>query len=74
MLEMGDLMLRGIQVLDQLLVRFQAHLLVLHQVHLLVLHQVHLFLLYQAVHFLLVLNYQVLAVQPFRQTDFGILK
>ena len=66
MLEMGDLMLRGIQVLDQLLVRFQAHLLVLHQVH--------LFLLYQAVHFLLVLNYPVLAVQPFRQTDFGILK
>ena len=66
MLEMGSLMLRGIQVLDQLLVRFQAHLLVLHQVH--------LFLLYQAVHFLLVLNYQVLAVQPFRQTDFGILK
>ena len=59
-------MLRGIQVLDQLLVRFQAHLLVLHQVH--------LFLLYQAVHFLLVLNYPVLAVQPFRQTDFGILK
>ena len=59
-------MLRGIQVLDQLLVRFQAHLLVLHQVH--------LFLLYQAVHFLLVLNYLVLAVQPFRQTDFGILK
>ena len=66
MLEMGGLMLRGIQVLDQLLVRFQAHLLVLHQVH--------LFLLYQAVHFLLVLNYPVLAVQPFRQTDFGILK
>lgn len=59
-------MLQGIQVLDQLLVRFQAHLLVLHQVH--------LFLLYQAVHFLLVLNYQVLTVQPFRQTDFGILK
>ena len=59
-------MLRGILVPDQLLVRFQAHLLVLHQVH--------LFLLYQAVHFLLVLNYQVLAVQPFRQTDFGILK
>ena len=59
-------MLRGIQVPDQLLVRFLAHLLVLHQVH--------LFLLYQAVHFLLVLNYPVLAVQPFRQTDFGILK
>ena len=66
MLEMGDLMLRGIQVLYQLLVRFQAHLLVLHQVH--------LFLLYQDVHFLLVINYQVLAVKPFRQTDFGILK
>ena len=56
-------MLRGIQVLDQLQVRFQAHLLVLHQVH--------LFLLYQAVHFLLlVLNYPVLTVQLFRQTDF----
>ena len=62
MLEMVVRMLRGFLV--------QVHLQVRFLVHLLVLHQVHLFLLYQAVLFLFVLNYPVLAVQPFRQTDF----
>ena len=66
MLEMVVRMLQVLLVQDRLLAPVQAHLLVLHQVH--------LSLLYQAVHFLLVLNYQVLAVQPFRQTDFRILK
>lgn len=59
-------MLQELLIQDRLLAPVQAHLLVLHLVH--------LFLLYQDVLFLLVLNYPVLAVQPFRQTDFRILK
>ena len=59
-------MLQELLVQDRLLAPVPVHLLV--QV------PVHRFLLYQDVHFLLVLNYLVLAVQPFRQTDFRRLK